>query len=522
MTTGKQRGDYTGRRRDVSTELPDGEESSDSGRATDPGADESAEPGDSTAAQPQTTYTPRFTGFIVLFGLFVAAGVVTFHPAALAGGGLLLAFLIAGLVQTPTPPGERLRTTHDVQPSTPRPGEPVTVTVTVENKSDETLTDIRLVDSIPEELRVVDGSPRAGAVLKPGQQATVEYEVLARRGEYEFGPVLARTRTMIGSMWTQQAIQQSGDAEMSCAVRADDLPLEEQATHYIGGLLSKIGGDGVEFYATREYHRGDPPSRINWRELAKHGELSTITYRERQAADVTIISDARPQARASAGAGEPSSAMLGGYATYQLVNALLNDGHYVGVAVPGLRISPDRRGRSQFPCRRIDHGRGDEQRRQVFRLFDELERLEPPTGGQWNRGSNTRFRRGLGPEDRFDDALGTTLGTFERQVTGWASPNTQFVCVTPLLDGAIQGLCRRLRSRGFPVVVISPDVTVPMTGRVGARPEEFSEQSPPQRMLAVQRAIRIEALRQEGCTVIDWDPAEALSVCCERQTVPGA
>jgi hypothetical protein len=28
-------------------------------------------------------------------------------------------------------------------------------------------------------------------------------------------------------------------------------------------------------------------------------------------------------------------------------------------------------------------------------------------------------------------------------------------------------------------------------------------------------------LRQEGYTVIDWDPTRPLSVCCEQQTLPG-
>lgn len=481
---------------------------------------QSAEEGSASDTLSQTTYTPRFTGFIVLFGVFVAAGLVTFHPAALAGAGLLLLFLVAGLLQTPSPPGEKLRADYQITPAEPRPGGAVRVEVSVTNESDETLTDLRLVDTVPEELRVVEGTPRAGVVLRPGEETTISYEVLARRGEYEFGPVVARTRTLMGSMWAQQPVPGDEQPELSCAVHADDVPLEERAAHFIGGLLSQLGGDGVEFYATREYHRGDPPSRINWRELAKRDELSTITYRERQAANVTVVTDARPQARVSAGAGEPSSATLAAYATYQVVSALVDDNHYVGVTVPGLRATPERRSDSQFPCRRIDHGRGSEQRGLVFELFDEIERLEPPPGGARRSGEEETFSRGAGPRDTFDDALGTTVEGFARQVTGWASPNTQFVCVTPLLDGAVQGLCRRLRSRGYPVLVISPDVTAQMTP--GAAREGDATGSPPERLLGVQRAIRIEALRRSGCTVIDWDPGVALSVSCERQTQPGA
>lgn len=464
----------------------------------------------------RTKYTPRFAGFIVLLGLFVAAGLVTFQPAAIAGAGLLLAFLLAGLLQTPDPPGETLRAQYDVRPEQPRPGETVTVEVTVENESDETVTDLRVVDSVPDDLQVIDGSPRGGAVLRPGSETTIEYEVLARRGEYEFGPPVARTRTTIGSMWAQQAVPSDDQPAVSCAVRADDLPLDEQATHFLGELLSNTGGDGVEFYATREYHRGDPPSRINWRGLAKRGELSTITHRERKAADVTVVTDARKQARVSAGPGEPSGAMLGAYATYQLVGALIDGGHVTGVAVPGVSTATERTRTNRFPCRRIDHGRGDEQRRQVYGLLETIENLNPPTNREWNREERTEIRRGSDPDEWFG---GTTVGEFERQLTGWANSHTQFVVVSPLLDDAIQGLCRRLRARDVPVVVISPDVT---TSAVETQTGERGDRSPPTRLLGVQRAVRIEALRQHGCTVIDWTPTEPLSVCCERQTRPGS
>ncbi|MFW5974458.1 MAG: DUF58 domain-containing protein, partial [Natrialbaceae archaeon] len=329
--------------------------------------------GEGTDLRTETTYTPRFAGFVVLIGVLVAVGLATFTPVALAAAALLVVFLMAGVVQTPTPPAGRLVTAYDVEPAHPRPADTVTVEVTVTNDSERTFADLRLVDTVPTDLEVVDGTPRRAATLRPGDSVTMRYDVVARRGEYTFGPVRARARTLVGSMWVQQTLETKSPGTMRCAVRADDIPLEEQATHYIGDLLSDVGGDGIEFYSTREYHRGDPPSRINWRELAKHRELSTITYRERQAADITIITYARPPGRVSAGPGEPSGATLATYATYQILSTLTERGHYVGVAVPGLR--PDSDDASSFPCRRIDHGRGDEQKRLAFDLFEEVDRL---------------------------------------------------------------------------------------------------------------------------------------------------
>jgi uncharacterized repeat protein (TIGR01451 family) len=466
----------------------------------------------------ETTYTPRFAGFVVLFGVLVAVGLVTFTPVALAAAALLVVFLFAGVMQTPTPPADHLVASYRITPGHPRPADTVTVEVTVTNESQQTYPDVRLVDTIPEHLEVVDGAPRRAATLRPGGSVTMEYEVIARRGEYGFGPVRARVRTLVGSMWVQQPLTTHTPAMMRCAVRADDIPLEEQATHYIGELLSDVGGDGIEFHSTREYHRGDSPSRINWRELAKRQELSTITYRERQAADVTIITDAREPSQVSAGPGEPSGATLATYATYQLLSTLIERGHYVGVAVSGLQPSDTTRG--SFPCRRIDHGRGDEQKRLAFDLFEEVDRLA----------------RANGPDDDQSSAAtagGATFGrrgthsseNFVQELTGWVSPNTQFVFVSPLLDDSGQELCQQLRQREFPVVVISPDVTIsPRSETVASR--QGRSESPdgttvPKQTVRLRRGARVETLRQEGYTVIDWDPTRPLSVCCEQQTVPG-
>ena len=98
--------------------------------------------------------------------------------------------------------------------------------------------------------------------------------------------------------------------------------------------------------------------------------------------------------------------------------------------------------------------------------------------------------------------------------------------MTPLLDGPIHGLCRRLE-REHPPVVISPDVTVPIADRGDERRPDNSlmghtaRDSVPARTLRLQRATRIDWLRQHGATVIDWDPARPLAVACENQTLPG-
>jgi uncharacterized protein (DUF58 family) len=484
------------------------------------------------------TYTARFAGFVALLGLLVAVGLVTFNPVAFAAATLPLVFVLAGLAGEPDPPGERIAVSREVTPARPRPAGRVTVTVTVENQGDSTLADLRLVDGVPDTLRVVEGQPRASGPLEPGGTVSIEYEVVARRGEYAFDPAVARSRTVLGSMWVQESLPVAGASTIRCAVTADDMPVEAAGSQFVGDLLSATGGEGVEFHATREYRRGDPPSRVHWRELAKRGELSTVTYRERQSAEITVVTDARASARVSAGPGEPSGALLAAYATYQVLAGLVGRGHRVGVAALGMEPAAGR----GFPVRRIDHGRGENQQRLALDLLDDIDaaiREDDPgrvlghTRSERDRDPN--LRTGSADDTLLDTRAGVTVGEFVDNLTGWATSTTQFVCVSPLFDAPMHGLCRRLE-RGHAPVVISPDVTAPVTEppengdplrtdgitndpttRLGAGPRD----GVPARTLRLQRATRVETLRQQGLTVVDWHPARPLAVACENQTLPG-
>lgn len=482
----------------------------------------------------QTTYTARFAGFVALLGVLVGVGLVTFNPAAFAAATLPLLFVLAGLAGQPDAPGRQLGVSREITPTRARPAERVTVTVTVENRGETTLADLRLVDSVPDALRVADGTPRANGPLEPGETVTIEYELVARRGQYAFGSLVARSRTVLGSMWVQESVETAGEEALRCAVTAEDIPIEAEGSQFIGDLLSTTGGEGVEFHATREYRRGDPPSRVHWRELAKRGELSTITYRERQSAEITIVTDARATARVSAGPGEPGAALLAAYATYQFLTPLVERGHRVGVAALGMEPTDG----GSFPVRRIDHGRGDEQVRLALDLLEDVDTgLQEAVPGRVvrhtrnERDVDPRLRAGSSDDTLLDTRAGLSVDEFVDHLTGWAAPNTQFVCLTPLFDAPVHGLCRRLE-RGHPPVVVSPDVTVRVTEPPGSGERRLlradgadgpavTRDSIPARTLRLQRATRIETLRQHGLTVVDWDPTRPLAVACENQTLPG-
>jgi uncharacterized repeat protein (TIGR01451 family) len=485
------------------------------------GVSQTHNPADSQTGAATQTYTARFTGFVILFGVLTSAAIATFNPAAIAASGLLFTFLAASIAQTPHTPSDHLTVTYDISPANPRPADTVTVTAAVKNAGSAVFTDLRLIDQVPDELRVIDGSPRAAGPLKPGSELTISYTVIARRGTFKFGPVATRTRTHIGSMWTNQALSPETQCGFRCAVKADDIPIDDRSSYRLGELLSDSGGEGVEFYSTREYHRGDSPTRMNWRELAKRGELSTITFREHKSADITLIADARSLNRVSAGPGAPPAASLAAYATYQLTTALTNAGHRVSVTVPGLVPRESRRDTAAFPYRLLEPRRSQEQQRLVFNLLEEIEttihnetsdadavapRREPGSGG---------FTPSTDAETTFDvEPFPVSTGKFAHDLSAWASPETQFLFMTPLLDAGAHSLCVHLQTMGFPVIVISPDATT-------TTDPNSTSGSLPMRTLRLQRATRVESLRRRGLTVIDWGPTKSLSECCEAQTPRG-
>lgn len=475
------------------------------------------------------TYSARFAGFVALLGALVAFGILTFNPVVIAGAGILLIFMLASILQTPTTPDDSLTVTHTVEPRHPRPGDTVEITVKINNTGDTTFPDLRVVDTVPTELKIVTGSPRAAGVLRPGNELEFSYTVIAKRGTYQFGPVVARSRTVTGTMWAEQPLETDESPAMRCTVRADEIPLEERATHFIGRLLSEVGGDGIEFYSTREYHRGDSPSRINWRLLAKRGELSTITYRESQAAEVSVILDARDCVYTSATPGTPIAPVLSTYAAYQITATLTQQGHFTALTVPGLKPRESRLdGNTTFPYRRFEPRRSTDQQYRVFEILDEIDDrhntlkddgIPPAPSMSFSNGNNDSVVNTANMS--FDPANpDVTIESFVQDLLSWGTATTQFIFITPLTDDGAYALAAHLLALGHPLVIISPDVT--NTQDTATEQNNGGLTSLAVRHNSVQRAAHVEALRHQGATVIDWNPSKPLSVCSTEQTLPGA
>lgn len=409
--------------------------------------------------------TNRWRGIGV--ATFVAAGIglMASEPAAFIVGVVGAAY--AGYARFDGNPRASLVAERTLEDDTPLRGDAVEVTVTVRNEGGFA-PDLRIVDDVPEGLAVTEGSPRHATSLRSGKAASFSYTVEAERGEHTFSGVTVVSRNAPGSVAVEETVDAT--SAMRCVPSLEHLssfPLRRQTARRVGRLTVNEGGSGVEFHATREYRSGDPLSRVDWNRLARTGDLATVEHREERAGNVVIVVDTRANAYVAGPDGD-SAVEHAIHVAGAAAGALLNAGDRVGLASYGPRVSW------------LSGGLGRDHR-QRFRERLATESAFAPTAPARStlfsaRAEFSRFRRRL-------------------------PTNAQVVCCTPLTDDVIVRFLRRLEARGYPVTVVSPNVTAPASAG-----EQLSQ---------VERRVRMRELRRAGIRVVDWDPDDPLAAALE-------
>ncbi|MFC7080291.1 DUF58 domain-containing protein [Halorussus caseinilyticus] len=278
---------------------------------------------------------PRFRGALAGTLLLTTLGLFYAEHRLFAVAVVPLAYVAFGALSSLSGADEPdIRREFDA--ARPPPGEEVAVTLTVRNEGESALADVRVVDGVPDELAVVSGSPRAAVALRPGEEATCSYSVVAKRGDYDFDDPAVRVRTASGTDRATTEIPAAGETTLSCSRSVSDPPFGRPSLRRVGTHTTDSGGEGVEFHSTREYRPGDPVSRVDWRRFAKTGDLTTVEFREERAARTVVVVDARPVARTTPSAGYPNGAELCAYAGERLYDALTAANVATSVTAVGL------------------------------------------------------------------------------------------------------------------------------------------------------------------------------------------
>ncbi|PSQ16642.1 DUF58 domain-containing protein [Halobacteriales archaeon QS_8_69_26] len=469
----------------------------------------------------------RYSGGLAGTALLAAAGLVAGSPTLLVAATVPMAFVAYGALTRVRVDPTDVRAERTVDRETPLPGERVRVRLSVENEG-PTVTDLRVADGVPDELPVVEGSPREILALERGETATVEYAVETRRGHHEFGPMRMRVRDASGTNVGATDRRAGGADGLTCEPSLEAAPVRRQTGAFAGAVRTDAGGSGVEFHSTREYRRGDPVNRVDWRRLAKTGDLTTVDYREHRAATVLLLVDSRRPCHVAPTEGGPTAAATCAYGAQRLLDVLRSAGHDVGTAALGL-VDP-----AGGPAV-VEPGRGDEHRLRALELLETAAELpdevfaggtvpgdapSPPgdpgagTGGD-RAGAGGRpttasrgDRRSTGgrssaagretPDGRVADGGHDASADRVRTLSGRLPSNTQVVLLSPVLDGYPETVTRVLGALGHRVTVVSPDATG--GDEAGGR------------LLAVERDLHLEALLSTGAVVVDWDRERPLEV----------
>ncbi|AEH36520.1 DUF58 domain-containing protein [Halopiger xanaduensis] len=342
------------------------------------------------------------------------------------------------------------------------PGDTVTVRTAIQNDGSETITDLRVVDAVPEGLSVVSGSPRACVTLEPLETATLEYEVVVRRGEHAFGDATVRTRNATGTVTETRTVSVAGDDAVRCSPTVGDAPLGSATNDYAGEVPTDEGGSGVEFYSVRDYELGDPVGAIDWRRYAATRELSTVEYRAERATRVVCVVDARRSQLRAATTAEIPAVDLSADAAERTFDALVDEGHPTGVV-----------GIAEERIEAVEPGTDPATREEVSRVLDEV----------WDLEHGSQYVQQPSGDDLAAE-LATTLPG-EAQVYLFSS----------FVDDEPVDLVAGLRTRGYSVRVVSPDVTASADG---------AADDTATRLESLDRTRRLARARAQGARVVDW------------------
>ena len=410
------------------------------------------------AMEPIVRRTNRWRAITAMAFFGAGFGAMLGQPALFLTGMVTIGY--AAFARGATPPVANLEIEREVTDELPNEGDEVEVEVTVRNVGGSALLDLRIVDGVPSGLAVESGVARTYTALAPNAEASFSYVVTASRGEHVFEEATVFARDASGAVEVETTVQ-TERTTISCSPpipTGETVSLRPVTSPYPGTITSDVAGPGAEFFSVREYRPGDSLNRVDWRRLARTGELATVEFEAERMATVQIVLDARSQAYAATPTERRNAVEHGVDAARSLLGGFLSTGNQVGI----VSLSPE--------IVSIEPGLGRSHRTVAREFLSTKVPIEP--------SEETFYPEHL-------DALRRRLSG-ERQVF-W---------VSPMLDDYATSIAETFAIDGHAVTVLSPDVTTHDTaGHV---------------LTKAERAVRLSALREAGVRVIDWRPPAPL------------
>ena len=344
-------------------------------------------------------------------------------------------------------------------------GDDINVILKIKNKSYRRTQQLEVFDNVPHEMKMRKGVNLMRLNLGPGQTTTIRYTVRCPlRGHYTIGPTSIRYRNAFNLFVSETSVEDRSDITVFPQVRdvEEALIRSDVPKMYTGATTLKTPGQGMEFYALREYFPGDSFRSINWKAFARTGELMVNEKTRDAVTDVFIILDTRDVARIGTVLKNPLE--MGTVAAASIANYFIKRRDSVSLVTYGERMDY------------LPPETGDKQH---YKVLSQLAAVES---------------KGSMPLQAVTNALSPRISR--------GSP--VFIISSLEGDGTTLSAIRNLSGKGHQVIVLSPS-SIDLERLVSRIPRMAYE------VLKLERQNRLTAISGYGAKVIDWTPSVDLS-----------
>jgi uncharacterized protein (DUF58 family) len=339
------------------------------------------------------------------------------------------------------------------------------VTVTYTLRAEGPLALVELLEPLPPRVRLERGRHHAFFTVGAGQEIRWTFALrCAGRQHLRLDGPYVRLWGPLGFA----AAETRQRAPFSVAVYPHVAPIRHlprplRTQTFVGNYVSPAQGEGIEPGEIRPFAPGDLIRHVNWRATLRLGPLHVTQHHRERNADVVLLLDSLSEVGADGGtvvdaAARGAAALAAAYLARKDRVGLIEYGGLLRWVKPGT-------GRAQFQ-RVLDtllHASV------VFTYVTRDLELIPPR---------------------------------------ILPPQALVLALSPLLDARFVRAATDLAARGFDLIVIA--VSPVTAARAAAPPARVADLAA--RLWALERRTQIDALRQRGLTIVDWDGVAPLDV----------
>lgn len=401
----------------------------------------------------------RKLGLIAAFALWTLLLAVVLGSPVLALAAVPVALYLAFVMIGPQP-HRNVTATRLLPPGQVYEGDRATVILRVKNEGPR--VDFEMIDGVPPEISVSEGSNHVFAVLGEGECRDFAYTFSPEAfGTYGFGPIKIRS-TDAASARYEEIVSEAYDSlrvypEIEYLGRMEFR--QTRPRNWPGETSVRRPGQGLEFYGIGEHHSGDPLRRVNWRASARAGRLMLNQFMNEAGGETVVVLDLRSTSRI--GTPPNTCADYSVRAAAALSHRLLRDRNRVGLLSVGQSII------------KVPPGFG---RRQFEKILVGLISTKVSVDA-WN------------------------LELVPYYLSLFYSRMVQLVLISPLVDNSPMYMVSELARRGYEVLVISPSPLEMDTPEKGdPRAIRIAKE-----LATLERDMKISSLRRHA-RVIDWNP----------------